>query len=205
MAPHPSGATLGRCYTRNWTLYLRIFFRLLLYRNVFGGQSWFCLWYFRTVSQRKFLKTKLPHASKLFINCFVILRLDESLILNSGLYPGTIQKLRSVQAIRNSSFHQYHINSVICEMHVLPSSGIQGVGTNYLSSKGFRSWNSTSQHVIQCCNCEQKQATQNSFLRNLGISQKHIVLPELLIWKALSLVTLLTLQIHFTTFTDEQL
>lgn len=59
-----------------------------------------------------------------------------------------IQKLRSAQAIQNSSFHQYHMNSVICEIHTSPSSEIHGVDTTYLSSKHFRSWNSTFQHVI---------------------------------------------------------
>lgn len=60
LVPHPRSATLGRCYTSSQTLYLGILSRLLLSRNVFGGQSWFCIWSFRTVSLRKFAKQNFP-------------------------------------------------------------------------------------------------------------------------------------------------
>lgn len=39
------------------TFCLRIFFRLLLARYVFGGLMWFCTWCFQAVIVRKFLKT----------------------------------------------------------------------------------------------------------------------------------------------------
>lgn len=66
LVPRPGSATLGRCSSQ--TLYSGIFSRLLLSRNVFGGQLWFCIWSFRTVSLRKSLKQNFPmHQNSLSI------------------------------------------------------------------------------------------------------------------------------------------
>lgn len=47
----------------------------------------------------KIPETELSHASKLSLNCFIILRLEESRTPRLGLFPGMSQELRSVQAL----------------------------------------------------------------------------------------------------------
>lgn len=139
------------------TLYKGVFSRLLLSRNVFGGQLWFCIWSFRTVLLRQFLKQNSP----MHQNCFIILRLDESLTFRSGLYPGMSQELRSVQTVISATQIQWCMKLKCAHCLAVEFKAL------VLSSKGFRLWNSTSQQVPQCCSCKQGPAMQSSLHRSL--------------------------------------